>query len=486
MEHRKSPNAPGKVSAEKVDIGALQEKLAVAVGAEHVVPASADLSPHLEDERGLYVGRAPFIVFPGTAEEVAETVRLCAEAGAAMVPQGGNTSLVGASIPMHGEVLIGLKRLNRVRALDPANFTITVEAGVILQDLQRAAEEADRLFPLSLGAEGSCMIGGNLSTNAGGVQVLRYGNTRDLVLGIEAVLPDGRIWNGLRGLRKDNTGYDLKQLFIGGEGTLGIITAAVLKLFPRPREVVTAFAAVTSVAAAVELLGRIRTASGDAVCSFELIPRRGLAFALEHVSGVRDPLAAPHDWYVLIELHGGQAEGGLSGSLEAALAEAYEAGLVADAALAANAGQAGDFWRIREAIVEAQKKEGGSIKHDVSVPVSRIPEFIERGSALVAEMVPGIRPVPFGHLGDGNIHFNLSQPEGAEREAFLARWDEVNHAVHDLVAELGGSISAEHGIGQLKIAENARFKPPVELEMMRAVKKALDPQGLMNPGKLLG
>ena len=330
------------------------------------------------------------------------------------------------------------------------------------------------------------MIGCNLSTNAGGVQVLRYGNARDLVLGIEAVLPDGRIWNGLRGLRKDNTGYDLKQLFIGGEGTLGIVTAAVLKLYPRPREVVTAFVAVTGVEAAVELLGRVRSATGDAVSSFELVPRRGLGFALQHIEGVRDPLAAPHDWYVLIELHGGKAGGGLTDSLEAALAEAYEAGLVVDAALAANAGQASDFWRIREAIVEAQKKEGGSIKHDVSVPVSRIPEFIERGCALVEEMVPGIRPVPFGHIGDGNIHFNLSQPEGADPKAFLARWDEVNHRVHDLVVSLGGSISAEHGIGQLKLSENARFKPPVELEMMRAVKAALDPQGLMNPGKVLG
>lgn len=482
MEHR----TPPKTGTRDVDLEALQEKLAAAVGARNIVPASEELSPHLADERGLYLGKAPFMVLPGSTEEVAEVVRLCAEAGAPMVPQGGNTSLVGASIPMDGEVLIGLKRLNKLRELDAANFTITAEAGVILQDLQQAAEAADRLFPLSLGAEGSCMIGGNLSTNAGGVQVLRYGNTRDLVLGIEAVLPDGRIWNGLRGLRKDNTGYDLKHLFIGGEGTLGIVTAAVLKLFPRPREVVTAFAAVTSVEAAVELLGRVRTASGDAVSSFELVPRRGLGFALEHIAGVRDPLSEPHDWYVLMELHGGQAEGGLGGSLEACLAEAYEAGLVADAALAANAGQAQDFWRIREAIVEAQKKEGGSIKHDVSVPVSRIPEFIARGMELVEGMIPGIRPVPFGHIGDGNIHFNLSQPLGAEREPFLARWGEVNAAVHDLVVSLGGSISAEHGIGQLKVAENARFKPPVELEMMRSVKQALDPQGLMNPGKVLG
>ena len=473
---------------ETPQLDSLRDRIAQAIGARHVVPAGDEnLTAHLEDARGLYSGTAPFIAFPGTTEEVAETVRLCAEAGVPMVPQGGNTSLVGASVPTGGgEVLIGLKRLNRIRELDPANFTMTAEAGVILQDAQNAAADADRLFPLSLGAEGSCMIGGNLSTNAGGVQVLRYGNTRDLVLGIEAVLPDGRVWNGLRGLRKDNTGYDLKQLFIGGEGTLGIVTAAVLKLFPKPREVVTAFVAVTGVAAAVELLGRIRSATGDAVSSFELVPRRGLAFALQHIEGVRDPLAEPQDWYVLIELHGGKAGGGLTDSLEAALAEAYEAGLVVDAALAANAGQAGDFWRIREAIVEAQKKEGGSIKHDVSVPVSRIPEFIERGCALVEEMVPGIRPVPFGHIGDGNIHFNLSQPEGADPEAFLARWDEVNHRVHDLVVSLGGSISAEHGIGQLKLAENARFKPPVELEMMRAIKAALDPKGLMNPGKVLG
>ncbi len=464
----------------------LQAKLSAVVGESHVISAAEALAPHLKDMRGLYNGRSPFMVLPGSTEETAEVVRLCAAAGVPMVPQGGNTSLVGASIPMQGEVLIGMKRMNRIRELDAANFTVTVEAGAILQQVQEAAEAADRLFPLSLGAEGSCQIGGNLSTNAGGIQVLRYGNTRELVLGIEAVLPDGRLWNGLRRLRKDNTGYDLKQLFIGGEGTLGIITAAVLKLYPRPRETVTAFAAVRDPAAATELLARLRGATGDAISTFELIPRRGLDFALKHVPGIRDPLGAPHGWYVLIELHGGVSGQGLADSLETALAEGYEAGLVADAALAANAAQGQDFRRIREAIVEAQKHEGGSIKHDVSVPVSQVAPFIARATELVEKMIPGIRPVPFGHLGDGNIHFNLSQPEGADREAFLARWDEVNRAVHDIVVELGGSISAEHGIGQLKIAENARFKPPVELEMMRAVKTALDPQGLMNPGKVLG
>jgi D-lactate dehydrogenase (cytochrome) len=339
---------------------------------------------------------------------------------------------------------------------------------------------------LSLGAEGSCQIGGNLSTNAGGVHVLRYGNARDLVLGLEVVLPDGRIWNGLRALRKDNTGYALKHLFVGAEGTLGIITAACLKLFPRPAETATAFVAVRDPAAAVELLARARAATGDRVIAFELIPRIGLAFALAHVEGITDPLAAPNDWYVLTELASGRADGTLRDSLEEFLAEAVTDGLVSDAALAANERQAAAFWAIREGMVEAQGFEGGSIKHDVSVAVSKVPDFIARASALVERMVPGIRPVPFGHVGDGNIHFNLSQPLGADRAAYLARWDEVNHAVHSLVVEMDGSISAEHGIGYMKVAENARFKSEVELDLMRRVKQALDPEGLMNPGKVVG
>jgi FAD/FMN-containing dehydrogenase len=465
----------------------LKEAIAGVVGDTHLVTAPDALEPHLRDWRGRFVGKTPFLVRPGTTEEVAEVVRLCAEARVPLVPQGGNTGLVAGGIPFEGgeEVVLSLGRMNRIRELDAANFTMTVEAGCILQDLQAAAAEADRLFPLSLGAEGTCQIGGNLATNAGGVQVLRYGNTRDLTLGLEVVLPDGRVWDGLRALRKDNTGYDLKQLFVGSEGTLGVITAAVLKLFARPRETVTALVAVPSAQAAVELLGRTRSGTGEAVTSFELMPRIGLEMAFAHVEGCSDPLAAPHPWYVLIELYGGREDGSLGEALEAVLAQAFEDELVPDAALAQNAQQAADFWRLREGVVEGQLFEGGSIKHDVSVAVSRVPEFIETATAEVERLCPGIRPVAFGHVGDGNIHFNLSQPKDAEREAFLARWDEIGHAVHDIVARMHGSISAEHGLGRMKVEEAARLKSPLELEMMRLVKRSFDPENLMNPGKVV-
>ena len=465
----------------------LHDQLTSIVGDANLMTDEAALEPYVTEVRGRYHGSTPFLVKPGTTEELSKVMAACYAAEVAMVPQGGNTSLVGGSIPFQdrGEVIISTARMNKIREIDAENFTLTAEAGVILQEIQNAASEADRLFPLSLGAQGTCQIGGNISTNAGGVQVLRYGNTRDLVLGIEAVLPDGRVWNGLRGLRKDNTGYDLKHLFIGGEGTLGMISAATLKLYAKPREVVTAFCAVRDVAGAVSLLGQIRQASGENVTSFELLPDIAIRFAEQHVAGTRHPLESRHDWYVLIELYGGRKDGGLREALEEALMAAYEDGLVLDATLAESEAQSQALWRLREAIVEGQKHEGGSIKHDVSVPVSRIPEFMERSLALVEEMVPGIRPVPFGHVGDGNIHFNLTQPEGADKQAYLARWDEVNAAVHDIVHDLGGSISAEHGLGRMKIAENERFKQPLELEMMRAVKQAFDPKGLMNPGKML-
>ncbi|WP_366554316.1 FAD-binding oxidoreductase [Aquibaculum sediminis] len=465
----------------------LRSRLAEIVGERGLIEDQDEKLPYLRDQRGRYVGNAPLVVRPASTEEVAQVVRLCAEAEVPLVPQGGNTGLVAGSIPFESgdEIVLNLGRMNRVRAVDAENFAITVEAGCILQQIQQAAEEVDRLFPLSLGAEGSCQIGGNLSTNAGGVQVLRYGNARDLVLGLEVVLPDGQIWDGLRSLRKDNTGYDLKQLFIGAEGTLGIITAAVLKLYARPREVVTAFAAVRDPEAAVSLLGRCRAASGESVTSFELLPRIALDFACRHVEGCQDPLEAPHEWYVLIELFGGRENGGLREALEETLMTAYEEGLVGDASLAETEAQRAAFWRLREGVVEAQRHEGGSIKHDVSVPVSHVPEFIAEASAAVAQACAGIRPVAFGHVGDGNIHFNLSQPEGADTAAYLERWDELNSLVHDIVHRFGGSISAEHGIGRMKREENARFKSPLELEMMRRVKAAFDPQGLMNPGKLL-
>ena len=469
------------------DFAALKQRLTDALGAKAVIDDADAMAPYLAEQRRRYQGAAPFVVRPASTEEVATTVTLCREVGVPIVPQGGNTGLVAGGIPFAETpaVLLSLGRMNRVRQLDATDYSITVEAGCILQQVQEAAAEADRLFPLSLGAEGSCQIGGNLSTNAGGVHVLRYGNMRDLVLGLEVVLPDGRVWDGLKALRKDNTGYALKHLFVGAEGTLGVITAACLKLFPRPAETAVAFVAVTDPAAAVELLGRARAATGDRVNAFELIPRIGLDFALKHVEGIEDPLSESSDWYALVELASGRADGSLRESLEEFLAAAIEDGLVSDAALAANERQAQAFWAIREGIVEAQKFEGGSIKHDISVAVSKTPEFIKRATKLVTEMVPGIRPVPFGHVGDGNIHFNLSQPEGADREAYLARWDAVNEAVHELVVSMGGSISAEHGIGYMKAAENARFKSAVEMDLMRAVKQALDPDGLMNPGKVV-
>ncbi|HSK41320.1 MAG TPA: FAD-binding oxidoreductase [Arenibaculum sp.] len=471
-------SSPGTSAA----LGRLRDLL----GPQGYVDAPEDMAPYLVEWRERMRGTSPLVARPADTAQVAAVVATCARAGIPIVPQGGNTGLVGGSIPEQGtEVVLSLSRLNRIRDLDPLNYTVTAEAGCILQQVQAAAEDADRLFPLSLGAEGTCQIGGNLSTNAGGILTIRYGNARDLVLGLEVVLPDGRIWDGLRTLRKNNTGYDLKHLFIGAEGTLGIITAATLKLFPRPKQKVTVMAGVPSPLAATELLARLRAATGDSLSAFELMPRIGIDFALAHVPGTTDPLAERHPWYVLLEATSGFAGPVLQEGLEEAFGEAMEADLVHDAVIAASEAQSRQLWFIREAIVEAQRHEGGSIKHDISVPVSRVAEFIERASAIVEAMVPGIRPVPFGHVADGNIHFNLTQPEGADKATFLARWDEVNRAVHDLVMALDGSISAEHGIGTFKRDELPRVKSAVELDLMRLVKRSLDPEGLMNPGKVL-
>ena len=464
----------------------LLERIAAIVGDRNVITDPDAMVPFLKEWRDLFRGTARAVVRPGSTEEVAAVVKLAAETGTALVPQGGNTGLVGGQIPTHDgeEIILSLQRMDRIRAVDAASDTMTVDAGVTLQRAQEAAEQAGRLFPLSLASEGSCTIGGNLSTNAGGTAVLAYGNARELCMGLEVVMADGRIWNGLRQLRKDNTGYDLKNLFIGAEGTLGIITGAVLKLFPLPAARATAFLAVPSTEAALELLNAAKAGAGGTLTTFELMSRFCLELVLKHGANTRDPLSEASPWYVLMEVSS-QSATGLDEAVEAFLGDALERGLVTDAALAGSLGQRADFWKLRELLSEVQIPEGGSIKHDVSVPLHAVPEFIERACALVQEMVPGCRPVPFGHMGDGNIHFNVSQPVGADRASFIARWSEMNAAVHAIVTELHGSISAEHGIGRLKRYLLPGVKDPVELELMRAVKKSFDPQGILNPGSVL-
>lgn len=445
------------------------------------------LAPHLVEPRDIYSGITPLMLRPANTEEVAAIVKLARETGTKLVPQGGNTGLVGGSIPFMGndEIIVSLQRMNKIRSLDPLNDTITVEAGCVLAQVQQAAREADRLFPLSIGSEGSCTIGGNLSTNAGGNAVLRYGNTRDLALGLEVVLADGQVWDGLRGLRKDNTGYDLKDLFIGGEGTLGIITAAVLKLHPLPRALATAFAAVPDPAKAIDLLALAKSASGGQVTGFELISRLSLDFALKHNPGTNDPLAERSPWYVLMEFSSGRDDGAIGETLEAVLADGYEKGLVTDAAIAQSDSQRAAFWKLRELLSNSQRPEGGSIKCDISVPVSRMAEFIDLATRAVEAHIPGVRVVTFGHIGDGNVHFNSSQPLGWERAKFMALWDDVHQIVHDIAHGMKGSISAEHGVGRMKIDEIVHYKSPVEIEMMRRIKRAFDPDNILNPGKVV-
>jgi D-lactate dehydrogenase (cytochrome) len=462
----------------------LAGRFATIVGERYAITEPAEQEPYLTEQRGLYHGHTPVVLRPGSVAEVAAILALANETRTAVVPQGGNTGLVGGQTPLHGEIVVSTTRLDRIREIDAASGTMTCEAGVVLAHAQRAAAEADRLFPLSLGAEGSCTIGGNLSTNAGGTAVLAYGNTRDLVLGLEVVLADGRILNGLSKLKKDNTGYDLKNLFVGAEGTLGIITAAVLKLFPRPVAVETAFVGVPSPEAALDLLNLALGHSGGTVTSFELMARIAIEFALRHGQGTRDPLEAPHPWYVLIELSGSAREG-LRMAFEEVLETGIEQGLVTDAAVAESLEQTAAFWNLRMLVSDAQKPEGGSIKHDVSVPVAAVPAFIAQACEAVETLIPGCRPVPFGHLGDGNIHFNVSQPVGADKAAYLTRWGDMNAAVHAVVARHNGSISAEHGIGRLKRDLLPAVKDPVALELMRTLKQTLDPNGILNPGKVL-
>ncbi|WP_338665467.1 FAD-binding oxidoreductase [Pararoseomonas sp. SCSIO 73927] len=463
----------------------LAERLRAALPEGTVLTADTDREAYLLEERSLYRGQAPIVLRPRSTEEVATAVRLCAEAGVPVVPQGGNTGLVGGTVTAAHEVLLSLGRMNGIEEVDPVNFTMTVEAGCVLASIQEAAERAGRLFPLSLGAQGSAQIGGNLASNAGGINVLRYGNARDLVLGLEVVLADGRVWNGLRALHKDNTGYALKHLFVGSEGTLGIITRAVLKLFPRLTDRTVAFCALRDPADALTLLSLARDRAGEAVTAFELMSELSVEIVARHAGG-QDPMQERHPWYALIELAGSGHDGSLRPVLEGILEEAFERGTLADAVVAESGAQYAALWRLREGIPEAQKKEGGSIKHDVSVPVSRVPAFLRRAGEAAAEALPGVRVCAFGHLGDGNIHYNLTQPIGMEKAAFMAEWEQMNAIVHDIVVELGGSISAEHGIGLLKAGELRRYKDPVEMDLMRRMRDALDPARLLNPGKMLG
>ena len=466
----------------------LVDKLRATVGPQNVLTDPAEVEPYANDWRGIYRGETHCVVKPGSAEEVAAVIKLCAGAGAAIVPQGGNTGMCMASVPRlgRGEIVLSLTRMNRIREVDALNNTMTVEAGVVLGNIQQAAAEADRLFPLSLGAEGSCTIGGNLSTNAGGVNVLRYGNTRDLVLGLEVVLPDGRIWNGMRSLRKDNTGYDLKQLFVGAEGTLGIITAAVLKLFPKPSASATAWAAVRDPEAALELLALLRSHCGDRINAFELISRACLDLVLKHIPGTRDPLEAPSEWYVLTELADSHAGEALRNELERALEEGLEGGLVTDVTIAESGAQSEALWKIRETIPEAAKSEPAMLyRHDISVAVSAIPRFIREARTALENRFAGANLICFGHLGDGNLHYNVFVPGRARADAASREAHDVTDLVYDMVQSYHGSFSAEHGVGLAKVTELERYKSAVEIDLMRTVKRALDPEGLMNPGKVL-
>ena len=465
---------------------ALIAELRAIVGDRGMV-AAGDQAPFEVDWREYFRGRAAAVVKPASTDEVARIVTLLAKHRVPIVPQGGNTGLCGGGIPDDSgrAVIVNLSRMNRVRAIDTQNNTMTVEAGCVLANLQQLAEENGRLFPLSLAAEGSCEIGGNLSTNAGGTGVLRYGNTRDLVLGLEVVLADGRVWNGLRGLRKDNTGYDLKHLFIGAEGTLGIVTAAVLKLFPKPRAQATALVALQSPQAAVELLSALRERCGERITGFELISRLCLDLVFRHIPNSRDPLSQAYEWYVLVELSDSTEGPALGELLEESLGAIAEEGAILDAVVATSGAQRAALWKLREDIPEAQKVDGVSIKHDVSVPVSRVPELIERAGAALQARFPAIRIVAFGHAGDGNIHYNCGAQTASAAKEFFRHAEEVNHIVYEVVNSLEGSISAEHGLGQLKRDEIKRYKSPLELELMRAIKKTLDPDGIMNPGKVI-
>ena len=458
----------------------LRERL----GARHVLTDPDRMAPHLVESRRLYTGTARAVLRPGTTQEVSFAVAACAEANVPVVAQGGNTGLTGAGVPQGG-VVLSLERLTQVRGLDPVNASITVEAGMTLSEVQAAADAAGMLFPLSYASRGSARIGGGVSTNAGGIAVLAYGNARDLVLGLEVVLADGRVWNGLKALRKDNAGYDLKQVFVGSEGTLGIVTAVVLKLFPRPRSTSVALVGLDSARAALDLFVALRGRMDRDLTAFEYLPAFALDLVLRHAPGAVRPLSGEHAAYALIELASARPDADTRAELEDALGDALADGLIADATIAASGAQNAALWHLREGVPEAQTREGASIKHDVSVPLSRLPDFLERANAACRAAMPGLRPCGFGHFGDGNIHFNLSQPVGMDRAAFLAQWSRFNRIVHDIVDELGGSIAAEHGVGLIKRDELQRYGDPVGLDLMRTLKTALDPKNILNPGKVV-
>ncbi|MGH1565393.1 FAD-binding oxidoreductase [Mumia sp. DW29H23] len=465
---------------------ALADRLRATLG-ERAVLTGRDTDGYAADWRGAYRGEALAVVRPASTAEVAAVVTLCREAGASIVPQGGNTGMCGGGVPDASgtQVVLSLDRMRAVRAVDAANDALAVDAGVTLDAVQEAARANGRLFPLTLGSQGSCTIGGNVATNAGGAGVLRYGMMRDLVLGLEVVLPDGQVWDGMRALRKDNTGYDLKQLFIGSEGTLGVVTGAVLRVFPAVAARATVWVALSSVEAGVALLALLRRRAGARLAAYELVARTALDLVLAHGTGARDPFGEAHPWYGLVELEDADGEAALESIVESAVGEAFERDLVADAVVAGNAAQRAALWGLREGVSEAQNAVGPSLKHDVSVPISSLAAFAADADRAVEQVVPGVRRVTYGHVGDGNLHYNLSKPYGADDAAILAAADALTAAVYDAVARHGGSISAEHGLGRTKAAAAAAYKDPVELALMRRLKSALDPDGLMNPGVLL-
>ncbi|WP_394890728.1 FAD-binding oxidoreductase [Mesorhizobium sp. AaZ16] len=475
-----------EASGQGID-AALLDRFAEIVGQAHALRSEADIAPYVSERRGLYPGRTPLVLRPGSVDEISRILRLATETGTPIVPQGGNTGLVGGQMPDHSgrEIVLSLSRLNRIREIDVQSNTVTAEAGVVLQTLRDAADAADRLFPLSLGSQGSCQIGGNLSSNAGGTGVLAYGNARELCLGVEVVLSTGEVFDDLRKLKKDNTGYDLKNLFIGAEGTLGIITAAVLKLYPKPKGREVAWVGLESPEAALALFGKATDRAGSGLTAFELIADRPLEFAVRHISGTVRPLAGEWPWHVLMEVSSGRSAEDARQLVEDILTAGLEEGLAGDAVIAASLAQSDAFWRIRETLSDGQRPEGASIKHDISVPVASIPEFIERAVIAVEAVSPGARVVCFGHMGDGNLHYNISQPVGADGAAFLGLYRTMNKAVHDIVHDLGGSFSAEHGIGRLKRDELLATAPTVAIDLMRRIKAAFDPAGIMNPGKVI-